>query len=93
VKKKKEKNIVFSISPENLSFVENFQRVSGFNETQVFDFLIFVAQQEITPMMRDMEEIKKLNPHLDYDALLDEIDKKYDNCPLCNPFAGSQTVN
>ena len=93
MKKSKVKNTIFSISPENLSFVKEFQRLSGMNEEQVFDFLIFVAKQEIDPLMHDMEEIKKDNPHLDYAAPMDAIDEKYENCPCCNPAPVSKTVN
>jgi len=81
----KKNKTVFAISPENLSFIRDFQRISGMDESYVFDFIVFIAKQELSPMLKDMEEIKKDNPHLDYAGLLDAIDEKYENCPVCNP--------
>ncbi len=85
MKKNKVQKTSFAISPENLAFIHEFQRISGMNDSYVFDFFIFMAKQELVPLMKDMEEIKKDNPHLDYAGLLDAIDQKYENCPNCGP--------
>lgn len=91
MKKTKSQKVSYAISPENVSFIKEFQEISGMNNELVFDFLLFVAKQEIEPLFLDMKEIKKDNPHLDYPSLLDAIDEKYENCPVCNPFV--QTMN
>ena len=91
MKKTKNQKVSYAISPENVTFIKEFQELSGMKNDLVFDFLIFVAQQEIGPMIQDMKEIKKDNPHLGYAELLNAIDEKYENCPVCNPF--TQTMN
>lgn len=87
----KKQKLSYAMSPENVSFIEEFQKLSGMKNDLVFDFLIFVAKQEIEPLFFDMKEIKKDNPDMGYAELLDAIDEKYENCPMCNPF--TKTVN
>jgi hypothetical protein len=75
----------FYISPENYSFIRHFRQISGLNETQAFDFLLFVARNEFMPVLLEMEQIKKENPKLNFAGLYAIIHERYgEECPDCD---------
>jgi len=76
-KKPKVHTTPFYISPENYSFIRHFRNVSGLDETQAFDFLLFVARNEFMPVLIEMEEIKKENPKLNFAGLYAVINERY----------------
>jgi len=74
----------FYISPENYSFIRHFRHVTGLNETQAFDFLLFIARSEFMPVLVEMEEIKKKNPKLNFAGLYAVINERYaQDIPEC----------
>jgi len=75
----------FYISPENYSFIRHFRQVTGLNETQAFDFLLFIARSDFMPTLLEMEQIKKKNPKLDFVGLSEVIHERYaKDCPDCD---------
>lgn len=95
MKKNKVQNTHFYISPENYSFLRHFRHVTGLDETQSFDFLLFVARNEFMPVLVEMEQIKKENPKLNFAGLYAVINERYgQDVPECEcPSYGIPNVS